>query len=177
MDHERLVLQAQSGDARALDRLLRHHEKELFRHVMRMTHDEQLAYEALQETYLVIVRSIRKLRSRKHFRAWAYGVATRVSLKLLSKRAGRRDDLELTMDPRDTRPLPEREAAVHEEIAALLDHVVLLSPKLRSVILLHFFEGLTLKEVASALEISIGTAKSRLSAGLSQLRHAQGGTP
>jgi len=37
MDLERLVLQAQSGDARAFDRLLRLHEKELFRHVLRMT--------------------------------------------------------------------------------------------------------------------------------------------
>ncbi len=176
-DESRLVLQAQAGDHRAFDVLLRRHERELFRHTHRMLGDEESAYEALQETYIVVVRNIRKLRSRDAFRAWCYGVATRVSLKMLSKRAGRRDTASLLIEPADERPGPFRLASANEQVEELLDHVVLLSPKLRSVILLHFLEGLTLKEVAAALEISVGTVKSRLAAGLIQLRQAQEETP
>jgi RNA polymerase sigma-70 factor (ECF subfamily) len=52
----------------------------------------------------------------------------------------------------------------------LKEHVVLLSPRIRSVFLLHFFEDLTLLETAAALELPVGTVKSRLAAGLAQLR-------
>lgn len=172
---QRLVLRVQAGDVTAFDQLLRRHERELFRHVHHMVRDEETAYEVLQETYVAIFRSIRKLRSRAKFRAWCYGVATRVALKALSKGATRRDTAEILVEPADLRPLPDSLASAHEQMQELVDHVAVLSPKLRSVILLHFFEGLTLKEVAAALEISIGTAKSRLNAGLGQLRAARDG--
>ncbi|MGI5861433.1 MAG: RNA polymerase sigma factor [Myxococcales bacterium] len=77
-DQGRLVLRAQAGDARAFDELLRRHERPLFRHIFRLLGDEDRAYEVLQQTFLVLVRNIRRLRSRESFRPWAYGVATRV---------------------------------------------------------------------------------------------------
>lgn len=171
-DEERLVLLAQAGDQHALDRLLRRYERPLFRHVHRMLGNEDACYEALQETYLVIVKSIRKLRDRKLFRPWAYGVATRVCLKARRRRARRREEDDDKVEAHDSRPLPDMVAATHEEKETLMAHVQTLSPKLRSVILLHFYEGLTLKEVAAALEISLGTVKSRLASGLNRLRHS-----
>ena len=57
-----------------------------------------------------------------------------------------------------------------EQIDAMLSEVEILSPPLRSVILLHFLEELTLCETAKALELPLGTVKSRLAAGLRQLR-------
>lgn len=169
-DEERLVLLAQSGDQRAFDALLRRYERPLFRHIHRMLGNEEACYEALQETYVVIVRSIRKLRSRSNFRPWAYGVATRVCLKARSKWARRHEESEEQFDPPDGRPTPDILVANREQKEELMDRVNLLSPRIRSVILLHFYEGLTLKEVATALEISIGTVKSRLGAGLERLR-------
>jgi RNA polymerase sigma-70 factor (ECF subfamily) len=172
---EKLVLLAQAGDQEAFDTLLRRYEKPLFRHIHRMLGDEDACYEALQETYLAIVRSIRKLRSRRSFRPWAYGVATRTCLKARSRRSSSRMELDASLDPPDLKPLPDSLASAREELEGLVEEVLLLSPRLRSVILLHFFEGLTLKEVASALEISIGTVKSRLAAGLAHLRLARQG--
>ena len=74
------------------------------------------------------------------------------------------------MEALDSRPPPDILAATREQKEELMDRVHMLSPRLRSVILLHFYEGLTLKEVANALEISLGTVKSRLAAGLARLR-------
>ena len=50
------------------------------------------------------------------------------------------------------------------------DAVADLSPATRSVITLHYTGGLSLREVARTLGISVGTVKSRLNAGLEQLR-------
>lgn len=176
VDEERLVLRAQAGDQHAFEALLRRYEQPLFRHVHRMAGSEDAAYEALQETYLALVRNIRKLRDRRSFRPWAYGVATRVCLKARTKRARRREEPE-EAEMADSSPLPETLAADHEQREALLEQIKGLSPRLRSVILLHFYEGLTLKEVAAALELSIGTVKSRLAAGLTQLRTSYEGVP
>jgi RNA polymerase sigma-70 factor (ECF subfamily) len=169
-EEERLVLLAQAGHHQALDLLLRRYEQPLFRHVHRMVGNEDASYEALQETYLAIVRNLKKLRSRSSFRPWAYGVATRVCLKTRSRWARRWENWSERGDAPDPRPLPEMVVATQEEREELMDHVQLLSPKVRSVILLHFYEGLTLKEVAAALELSLGTVKSRLAAGLAHLR-------
>ena len=167
---ERLVLRAQAGDPLALDELLRRYERPLFRHIYRLTRDEAASYDTLQDSYIAILRSIRKLRSSASFRPWAYGVATRTCLKALSRRH-RHQYVELSAEPLDPMPLPDSLASAREEMEALIDHVLVLSPRLRAVILLHFFEGLTLKQVAAALEVSIGTVKSRLAAGLTHLRH------
>jgi RNA polymerase sigma-70 factor (ECF subfamily) len=170
---DRLVLLAQAGDHHAFDELLKRYERPLFRHLCRMTGQEDAAYDALQETYIAIVRSIRKLRSRSSFKPWAFGVATRVCLKQLARKRGRREHPAAVLDPPDLRPLPDSLASAREELEQLAERVAALSPKLQSVVLLHFFEGLTLKEVAAALEVSLGTVKSRLSAGLAHIRQVR----
>jgi RNA polymerase sigma-70 factor (ECF subfamily) len=170
-DEPRLVLRAQAGDPQAFDQLLRGYERPLFRHLCRMLGGEDEAYDVLQQTFLAIVRSLRNLQQREHFRAWAYGVATRICLKALARRSRGEEPLE---DPdqamADPATLPDLVAEASERRQALLSRVQGLSPRVRSVLLLHFYEELPLKEVAAALEISLGTAKSRLGAGLLKLR-------
>jgi len=173
-DEQRWVLRAQAGEAQAFDQLLRAYERPLFRHVLRLVGSEDRAYEALQETFVAVVLHIRSLRSRECFRPWLFGVATRVSLKTLRK-MGRLGDAEPENDAPDPMPLPDSLACAQQEREALLAKVTLLTPRLRSVVLLHFYEGLTLKEVAAALELSLGTVKSRLAAALEKLRSMEGG--
>lgn len=172
-NESKLVFKAQYGDRTAFDQLLRIYERDLFRHIYRMLQDEDASYDLLQETYLVVVRSIRNLRHRESFRPWIYGVATRTCIKAINRRTRRSDAFEIFSEPKDSQPLPDSSASVREEIVALIDRIVHLSPGLRSVVLLHFVEELTLKDTAAALELSIGTVKSRLSAALGQLRHGQ----
>jgi DNA-directed RNA polymerase specialized sigma24 family protein len=156
---EKLVLRAQAGERQAFDRLLRRYEVPLFHHILRLLGDEDATYTVLQDTYLAIIKNIRSLRSRRHFRAWAFGVATRKCFKSISRRQRRREvRLFAVNELADPGPTPVNLVALK------------LPPRLLSVILLHFFEDLTLREVAAALEISIGTAKSRLAAGLARLR-------
>ncbi len=170
-EEARLVLKAQEGDLTSVDRLLRLHQRPLFRHIYRMLRSEDDAYDALQQTFVIVVKNLRSLRKREMFRPYAFGVSTRVCLKMLSKRKRRMEDFSQDDHAHtDEAPSPEVLKQLKERRDALLGQVSTLSPKIRSVILLHFYEELSLPETAAALEINLGTVKSRLGAGLSMLR-------
>ena len=67
----------------------------------------------------------------------------------------------------------EKDAAILKaELHSLLDTV---SPASRAVMVLHYFEDLTLQEVAAILQLSPGTVKSRLAYGLKCLRNTTEG--
>jgi RNA polymerase sigma-70 factor (ECF subfamily) len=71
----------------------------------------------------------------------------------------------------DWRGLDPAMVAERSEEGRMLDLAVgELPEKLRSVIVLHYTGGLSLRETAAAIGISVGTAKSRLNTGLEQLR-------
>jgi RNA polymerase sigma-70 factor (ECF subfamily) len=159
-----LVLRAQSGDRDAFDLLLRDVAPPLLRYVIRVTADATLAEDIVQETLIVIVRKIRWLNDPSLFRAWAYRIASREAFRALRKRRAV-----------ITEPIGEVEALIEtpidpwqrERLLASLDR---LSPASRAVITLHYLEELPLADIAAILDLAVGTVKSRLAYGLSQLR-------
>ena len=172
LDEARWVFKAQAGDRSALDQLLRQHEIPLLRHVYRVIGDEPAAYDALQETFIVVAKNIQRLRVREKFKAWLFGVATRVALSRRSRSWYARVSLGSDAECPDERNSGYELFARKEEVAQMLREVDALSAPLRAVILLHYIEELTLDETASALELPLGTVKSRLAAGLAQLRRS-----
>jgi RNA polymerase sigma-70 factor (ECF subfamily) len=175
-DQDRLVLRAQAGAPRAFDELLRHYERPLFRHTFRLVGDEDRACEAHQQTFLVLVRSLRRLCARDSFRPWACGVATRVSLESLSRRGRPPEELvEQDAETANLEPLPDSLVSAREQPEAARREVRMLSPKLRPVMLLHFFEGLPRSRMSRRRSKSRWEpVKSRLAAGLEQSRVARG---
>ena len=168
-NEERMVLRAQSGDRHALDRLLERHEVALFHHVHRILADEAATYDVLQETFIVVAKNISKLRERVKFKAWLYGCATRVALRSRKRNAVRAAQ-ETDNEPISTSPRALEAVLQKEQIRKMTAEVDRLSPPLRAVVLLHYLEELTLCETAKALELPIGTVKSRLAAALYALR-------
>jgi len=82
------VALAQSGDRRALDLLLRDHQAPLYRHACTIVSDPDLALDALQASLLLIARRLGTVRDPRWFRAWAYRITTRESLRV-ARRLGR----------------------------------------------------------------------------------------
>ena len=160
-----LVLRAQSGDRDAFDQLLRDIAPPLLRYVTRVTADVALAEDVVQESLIAIVRKISWLNDSSLLRAWAYRIASREAFRALRKRRAV-----------VTAPMEESLEAVSVEVIdpwrreRLLASLDRLSPASRAVITLHYLEEMPLSEVAAILDVSIGTVKSRLAYGLTQLR-------
>lgn len=159
-----LVLLAQAGDRPALEHLLRSIHAPLRRYITRLA-GADLADDILQETSLQIFRKLAFLREPAVFRPWTFRIASRIAFAHL-KRARRWQPL----DEPPTEPLspaPILGELPDAAFLALLDHV---SPASRAVLLLHFQHDLSLEETAAVLDIPVGTAKSRLHYGVSNLR-------
>ncbi|MCI0437200.1 MAG: sigma-70 family RNA polymerase sigma factor [Gemmatimonadetes bacterium] len=170
------VVRAQAGDRAALDRLLRAIQSPLFAHIAGIVQDRDTAKDVLQDTLLLIAHKLNRLRDPRLYRSWCYRIATREAVR--RARTARRW-VELTEPemaaledaagahaarPDDDRPFDA------DLITRVPDLIATLTPAAQAVVRMHYLDGLTLSEIAEALEAPLGTIKSRLACGLDRLR-------
>ncbi|MGD9979444.1 MAG: RNA polymerase sigma factor [Hyphomonadaceae bacterium] len=165
-DDVRLIIRAQAGDLAAFEQILRSLEPALRRYVGRLVGARAITDDVLQETFLRIWRGIGWLRDPALFRAWAYRIATRETHRLMA-RERQRDELRADEAEMETLAAPFADPAARLDLESTLMRI---SPHARTVLAAHYFEGLTLEEVAAVTETPLGTAKSRLASGLKQAR-------
>ena len=158
----RWVLRAQSGDADALNALLESIQEPLYGYILSLVRDPHRAQDTLQDVFVLVIRKLYWLREPGVFRPWVYRIASRESFRCLrreQRRAVRTEDESLlqaiAVEPPEDRADPE----LLQLLPALLEQV---SPASRAVLNLHDLNGMTLREVADVLEISLGAAKARL---------------
>lgn len=164
------MLRAQAGDREALDVLLASVQSRLYHYILSLVREPALAEDALQETFLRMYRKLHWLREPKLFRSWAYRIATHEAFRLLKRQlrwTAQMDDEALLAN---LPAAPPREDVTDEWAAQLPGMIAALSPASRAVIGLYYLHERSLEEVATILEIPVGTVKSRLAYGLNQLR-------
>lgn len=163
-----LVLRAQAGDRRAIEDLLRVAEDVLRPYVTAMVSDRDHAADVLQESLMLVYRRLGTLREPRAFHGWARRVASRE----MFRRDGSRRRIESHVDdvPEISGEGSDDDPAADDLRDRLPDLLRRVSPASRAVIVLHYMQGLSIEETAAVLDISTGTAKSRLAYGLKSLR-------
>ena len=147
-----LVLEAQDGDVRALEALVRRWQKRLWRHALRLSDDPDAAWDVTQQTWLGIIKGLRRLNDPARFRAWAYRITTNQAMDWLKKN---RHSIRSIAD------YPEPAARKTADLG-LTELLPKLDLRKRLVLSLFYLEKLTISEISAALGIPIGTVKSRL---------------
>ena len=167
-----LVLRAQSGDLVALGELFERIGPRIAGHIRYIVRDDALAEDVLQEVFLIVHRKIGWLRAPETFRPWVYRSASREAIRVAKKERARPDQ-RAKDEAFDWSAVPDRagrDAERHAFRAEVVQAVAGVSPASRAVLSLHYLEELTLHEAAGLLGIPVGTVKSRLAAGIEQLR-------
>ena len=166
IDDPRLIVRAQAGDLAALEQLVHAIEPALHRYVTRLTGARGAADDILQETFVRIWRGLGWLREPSLFRAWTYRIATRETQRFL-RRELKREEVAADETEFEKLAAPLVDPAARLDLESVLSRI---SPLARTVLVAHYFEGLTLEEVAAVAEAPLGTVKSRLASGLKQAR-------
>lgn len=149
------------GDMTAFDELVRAHEDRVFGICLRMMSDRDAALDAVQETFLTVFRKADRYEERAAFSTWLYRVAVNTCYDLLRKAKRRRTEpLPETNDPVDMQSSDEFTSV---ELRPDIEQALFKIPvDFRSAVVLVDLQGLSLEQASEALDVPIGTIKSRL---------------
>ena len=161
-----LVKRCQSGDSAAIETLVHHLTPTIYKTAFSILCNEHDASDAVQETFIKVLKALPKFRGDASLTTWVYRITTNVCLDML-RAAGRYktvspDDEEVFLQIPDTAPLPEEAAVSSERKKAVRDAINTLPDEYKIIITLCDLEGLPYGEAAEILRCPLGTVKSRL---------------
>jgi len=162
-----LVAAINDGDAAAFDALYLRYRDWVAGLAYRFTGDSNAALDVLQETFLYLLRKFPGFRLTANLKTFLYPAVRNLSIAARRK-TERYQSSEGELVRLETAAAPEPSTTSAHELAAALGA---LSEEHREVLLLRFVDGLSLGEIASAVDIPLGTVKSRLHNALEVLRH------
>lgn len=172
-DDRALVARANNGDRRALDTLLRTHYDRIYAVCRRITGSDADAADAAQEALIKIVRSLPGFDGRSAFSTWAYRIATNTSLDELRRRRRRPAVVDRVDDDGRDLELVDPDAGPRVEAVAdrmAIDAALAQVPEtFRVPLVLRDVGDLDYAEIADALDVPVGTVKSRIARGRAAL--------
>lgn len=131
--------------------------------------DRTQAEDAVQETFLKAYRAMPAFRGECSHKTWLTRIAVNTCRDI--QRSAWFTRLNRTVTPEElslAAPEPDQEAA------ALADSVMLLPPKLREVVLLYYYQNMTMPEISLALGVNASSVSRRLKNACAKLRESLG---
>jgi RNA polymerase sigma-70 factor (ECF subfamily) len=163
-DAKEFVDRLRAGEPKAFEELVVTYQHRVFGVALRMLRNTAEAEEVAQEAFLRAHRALADFRGDAKLSTWLYAIVSRLCLTRLGsgERRMTRQGEEILMrlansegDPSDALERGEVEAALHRAIAELPEDR-------RIVVVLRDLEGLSYEEIAQALDLELGTVRSRL---------------
>jgi len=155
-----------AGDEQAIELFVRTYETGVFRLALSIVQDPAAANEVTQETFIAAIRSLRTYRERSSLKAWVYTIALNTSRSHMRKQKVM-EKLRSTLTSllpleQQRQSSPEEVLLQNEKEAAIFRSLEALDEKHRIVILLRYFQDLSVAEIAEILSMNEGTVHSRL---------------
>ncbi|MFC2070574.1 RNA polymerase sigma factor [Chloroflexota bacterium] len=164
----------QTGDTTAFEVLFRQYEKLVFKTAFLITGNRDTAEDALQEVFVSVWKSRHTYDPNKgKLTTWLYRITVNQCLRKKSAKLPTTvplDEKRMELPEIKHRSQPEDVLITKTEYERLLKTMNTLDNRHRSVLVLRYFNDLSYREIAGALEIPLGTVKSRLNNGLRQLK-------
>ena len=168
LNDKRLVERIRQGEKGAWETLAERYYEEVFRYCWYRTGNETAAADCTQETFLHVIQGLAGYVDRNKFRAWIFRIAANVCADHFRKnRAVCEGDEVLALQGAEDRALEQAEDACYVE-KALME----LTPAQREAVILKFYHGFKIREIAELLNISLPAAKARLKQGIDRLKEA-----
>jgi RNA polymerase sigma-70 factor (ECF subfamily) len=176
---------AKNGREEAFRELVRRYERPVFSLIYRMVRDREVAEDLSQETFIKVLNHIDRYRPEFKLSSWLFKIANNLTIDHLRKRhvdtismdgsphAATAAEIEATsfdIEGRGESPLEELES--RELGTAIEQAIARLRPEYRSCILLRHVEGRSYEEIATTLDLPLGTVKTYIHRARHELRNA-----
>jgi RNA polymerase sigma-70 factor (ECF subfamily) len=175
-----LIERAQKGDRSALDTLVRKHERRAYQYAYRLTSNPEEAADVVADAFVRVYSALQNFKGQSAFTTWLYRILTNCYLDIRKKEKTRQTlSLETTLQSGDgemERQIEDDEPDPHtlfergERERAVTCAVGLLPEYQRAMIVMYHSESMSYEEIAEALDLPIGTVKSRLNRARLSLR-------
>ena len=179
-EEDALVTALSQGEEQAYEILIQRYQQPVYNLVCRLLNDPTDASDIVQEVFLKVFRNIAKFRGNSSLKTWIYRIAVNEAYnhrRWFSRHLRREVALAPDTDAptyADSLADPSRtpfDLAADRETRALVESALeILNPKFRAAVVLRDIEDLSYEEIASVLEVSLGTVKSRILRGCEALR-------
>ncbi|MCW5937382.1 MAG: sigma-70 family RNA polymerase sigma factor [Fimbriimonadaceae bacterium] len=165
-----LVLQCRRQDYDAFGKIVDAYQARITGFVRRMVRDQEEAADITQEVFIKAFQGMSRFDGRASLRTWLFRIAYNLCVDRARRheRAPARQSIDVAPDGEepvefaDFRWDPERKV-LEEELQQVLEQAIAeMSDKLKTVLLLHDKEDMGYEEIAMAIDVPVGTVKSRL---------------
>lgn len=161
----RLVERAVKGNKNAFGELIVKYQEYLYKLAFMYTKNEQDALDAVQECAMRAMISIDKLKEPRYFKTWI----TRILINSVYQSQGKNKNYAVFEEYKEAAC---EEGISIEERTDLYDAIDLLPPVYKTVIILQYFQGMKIKEIAAVMGIPEGSVKGYLSRAKAVLRNS-----
>jgi RNA polymerase sigma-70 factor (ECF subfamily) len=180
-----VVRLAQEGRDLAFRELVRRYERPVFSLVYRMVRDRELAEDLSQDAFIKVLNHIDRYSPEFKFSSWIFKIANNVAIDHLRRR--RLDTISMDGSPHAANAAEveastfdvaaDQENALDEiasrELGTAIEAAIgQLRPEYRSCIMLRHVEGRSYEEIASTLDLPLGTVKTYIHRARHELRRA-----
>ena len=173
-----LLAGAQGGNLFAFDEIVRRYQRRVYSTTLRIVRRHDLADDVTQEAFLRAHRALASYDRGRPFGPWICRIAANLAINHVRSPEAREEALDesaLDRSPDGASDGP-LDAILEKEARSVLEEAVgRLPAEQRAVFVLRTFEDLSYKEIAEALDLSVGTVMSRLSRAREKLRGALAG--
>jgi RNA polymerase sigma-70 factor (ECF subfamily) len=166
-----LIERAQKGDMQAFDSLVSRYETKAYQYAFRMTRNQDVAADIVSDAFVRVFNALKNFRGQSAFGTWLYRILTNCYLDRkkrdrdkatvsLDQPAGPSGEMERQIEdnapgPDDLAEQDARETTVQAALQKLPEYQ-------QAMLVMFHVEMLSYEEIAAALDLPIGTVKSRL---------------
>jgi RNA polymerase sigma-70 factor (ECF subfamily) len=160
---ELLIIRCQQGEQEAFELIVKLWQKPLLVFALRYLDQEIEAWDAIQETWLSVIKGLNKLQNPSLFVSWLFRILTNQCINRIRKKQSELRQLEQAH-------IKLESSEISNESEPLSKAIQRLSDEHKILIMLRFGQELQIGQIAAILNIAEGTVKSRLHRALARLR-------
>jgi RNA polymerase sigma-70 factor (ECF subfamily) len=180
LDDEILIARAQEGDHESFNALITKHQQRAFNYAFRLTRNTDEASDVVAESFLRVYNALGHFKGQSAFSTWLFRIMTNCYLDMKKRDKSRflvsLDESVQTKDGKmerqveDSAPTPDVRVEIQERRQSVQNAVAALPEYQRAMVIMYHAENLSYEEISAALDLPLGTVKSRLNRARLNLR-------